>query len=320
MSKAASSEGTADDARQLAEIAGELYGLHPDAFAAARDEHVRTARAEGRKQLARELGGLRRPSMSAWLINLLWRDQPEVVEQFLELGGELGKAQAEASGPELHRLTALRRGLEAALIRTARALAQKAGANVSASMEREAQETLSAALARPEVADDVRTGRLVKPAAYAGFGTVVSSGSPAFGREVTADDPERARPAPARLPTSGDREARLAQRARERREEAERDLEAARAAVTDAAEVLADEARAADDAQQQHATLRQQVEALEAQLRALQDELRTRQEEAAAAQHAAVAAARRREQAEKAHETALRALQRAERELEQATP
>ena len=61
--------------RSLDEIADELYALRPDAFAEARDEEVRKARADGRQPVARELAKLRRPTLSAWLINLLWRDQ-----------------------------------------------------------------------------------------------------------------------------------------------------------------------------------------------------------------------------------------------------
>src|SRR5581483_4276571 len=78
-----------------------------------------------------------------------------------------------------------RRQLENAMIRQAKALAQQAGVDVGAATEREAQETLSAALAEPEVADEVRTGRLVKPIAYAGFGTLPAPGA--------------ARPAPKRV-------------------------------------------------------------------------------------------------------------------------
>jgi len=172
MSKAEPEAAEGGQALELDKIADELYGQRPDAFAAARDEQVRKARAEGRQPLARELARLRKPSQSAWLVNLLWRNQREVLEQFLQLGEEMTLAQAQASGPELLRLTAVRRELEAALVRGARTLAEQAGVAVSASMEREAQETLSAALAVSDVADEIRTGRLVKPASYAGFGTL----------------------------------------------------------------------------------------------------------------------------------------------------
>src|SRR5438309_5088298 len=170
---------------ELQQIADELYTLRPDAFAAARDEQVRKAREAGRQPLARELAKLRRPTQSAWLINLLWRDQREVLEQLLELSQEISRAQAQASGSELRSLTDVRRQLEAALIRRAHSLAAEAGVSVSAAMEREAQETLAAALAQPEGADEVRTGRLVKPAAYAGFGSFTA---PVPG---TAPRPER---------------------------------------------------------------------------------------------------------------------------------
>ncbi|HEY0580989.1 MAG TPA: hypothetical protein VGE94_02345, partial [Chloroflexota bacterium] len=68
------------DQSALEAIADQLYTLRPEAFAAARDEAVRKAKTEGRKILAQQLGKLRRPTQSAWLINLLWRDQRDVIE------------------------------------------------------------------------------------------------------------------------------------------------------------------------------------------------------------------------------------------------
>lgn len=152
-------------------IADELYGLQPDEFAAARDAAIKQARAARHADIARELGKLRRPTRSAWLINLLWRNERDLLESMLELGDALREAQAQASAADLQRLMAQRRQVELGLIRRARALASADGADVSDAMEREAQETLSAALARPEVADEIRTGRLVRPASYVGFGT-----------------------------------------------------------------------------------------------------------------------------------------------------
>src|SRR5262245_31498346 len=51
-------------------IADELYAGRPDAFAAARDAAIKQARADKDTTLAKELGALRRPTQSAWLINL----------------------------------------------------------------------------------------------------------------------------------------------------------------------------------------------------------------------------------------------------------
>jgi hypothetical protein len=294
------SESKADNTAELDTIADELYGLRPDEFAAARDEQVRKARGDGQQALARELAKLRRPTQSAWLINLLWRDQREFMEALLELSEELTRAQAEAAGSTLHELTAQRRQLERALIQRARALARDAGVDVSASMEREAQETLGAALADPEVATEVRTGRLVKPAAYAGFGT--------FG---TAPTKSPARSEPARVPAArkpDDFEARAAQRARERREAAERRVAEARSALEAAASALAEEQREAEAARAHGQDLRTQVDQLRERLRELELERAT-------AERAAVAAERSRDQAERAHTAAERALEQAEQDL-----
>lgn len=300
---------TADREGDLQTIADKLYALRPDAFAAARDDEVAKARANGRQPLARELSRLRRPTQSAWLVNLLWRDQREAMEKLLALADDLSRAQAEASVPELHRLTDQRRKLETTLIRRARALAGRAGATVTASLEREVQETLAAALARPDVAAEVRTGRLVKPASYAGFGTLPLAAPPAGAQgRHQADDVAAKRSPPSRASTTDHDDGRGADRARERREEAEGRVRDARAALDAAARALDEHGRAVEVASQHHQELRDQAEQLQQQLR----ELRT---EALAAERAALAAERRRDQAEKEHEAALRALERAEQSL-----
>lgn len=235
---------------------------------------------------------MRRPSQSAWLINLLWRDQRDGLEQLFRLSDELGGAH---SASDLQRLTARRRELEDALIRRARRLAEEAGITVSASTERELHSTLGAALAQPEVADEVRTGRLVKPAAYAGFGTVPAG--------MPAPKPEPREVPAASRQKQDDGEAPAGKAAREAREEARRRrVEEARAAANAAAGDLAEQERLAGAARQQHQELVTQVEELDARLRQLR-------EATAAAGRAAVAATRRREQAEKAHEAAVRILE-----------
>src|SRR5436189_4436344 len=118
-------------------LADALYAGAPEEFTSARDEAVKKARAEKNAELARELAKLRKPTQSAWLINALWRDQREVMEQMLQLGEELSHAQASASGPAMQRLMSQRREVEAALIRRARELAEKADVTVTPQMERE---------------------------------------------------------------------------------------------------------------------------------------------------------------------------------------
>ena len=292
--------------RQVGQIADELYALRPDEFAAARDEQVRKARAAGRQPLARELGKLRRPTLSAWLINLLWRDQREVLEQLLDVADSLSAAQAEAAGAELRRLTAVRRELETALIRRAHVLADEAGVKVTESVEREAQETLAAALARPEVAAEVRTGRLVKPSSYAGFGTVTTFAPPAAAKPPSEPGAEVVDLQAAQRA----RESREAaeRRAQQAREAAERRLQQAREAAEATASALAEREASAEAARQHHEQLRGELEQLRERLQRVQQEV-------ACAEQAAKAAAHDREQAEKAHQAALHTLEQAERSL-----
>ena len=77
---------TSDVDELLDQAAEELYGLAPEEFTAARDEQVRAARTAGNRRLAAALGRLRRPTVSAYILNLLVRAQPEVAEQLVALG------------------------------------------------------------------------------------------------------------------------------------------------------------------------------------------------------------------------------------------
>jgi hypothetical protein len=288
-------------ARDLDELADELYQLRPDVFAAARDDAVRKARDADQPALARDLSKLRRPTQGAWLVNVLWRDQRATMEHLFELAEDLRRAQAEARIPELQRLTAQRRELESELIRRARRLGEQADVNVTASLQRDVEDTLAAALAVPAVADEVRTGRLVKPASYAGFGA--DAGTEAVA-ETAVDRAKEGESARERAKT--DTKAAGAQA--RRREEAERRVQDARDALEAAEAELTGLSRAAETAQQHHLARRDQLEQLQREMRELRDEVLT-------AERAALAAARRRDQAEKAQEAAAKTLERAEEAL-----
>src|SRR4051794_8081193 len=110
---------TGDDQTDLEQTAANLYATRPDGFIAARDEQVKKARADGRQALARAVSQLARPTQSAWLVNYLWRDQRDVLDQLMELGDQLRRAQADASPEDLRRLAGVRRELEQALVQRA---------------------------------------------------------------------------------------------------------------------------------------------------------------------------------------------------------
>jgi hypothetical protein len=290
----------------LDDVADALYALKPDEFSAARDAEVRKARQAGDRDLAKEVGQLRKPTQSAWLVNLLWRDQHEVMEQLFELARELGRAQAEAAGSELRALTQQRRQLENALLRRAVELAGAEGVNISDSTTREAQETLSAALATPEVADEVRTGRLVKPASYAGFGALPGSGPTPRPRPAPAA-PSR-EPIDLREAQRAREERDTAERARQEREAAQRKVEQAEQAAEVANAALTQATRARDAARTRRDDLRQRLRGLREQLQRLESEVDDAERDSERAE-------RERDEAEARHAAALKTLAEAQRAL-----
>ena len=153
----------------LREHADELYGLLPEEFTAARTAAVKTARDAGDRALATSLQSLRRPTVSAWSVNLLARQRRELVDQVVALGGSLREAQAMLRGEALRDLTKQRRQLVAAVTQEVRSLAAAEGQKLSDAAVRQVEETLQAAMADPTAAEAVRSGLLAQPLASTGL-------------------------------------------------------------------------------------------------------------------------------------------------------
>ena len=166
---------------EIDEIAAELYLVPPARFVAARDQVVRQARAAGHRDLARELRALRRPTLSAWLVNVLTRHQRARMQQLFALGRELRQAQTRLDGDQLRRLPAQRQDLIAELLDWASRHAAEAGVRPTEAVLSEVEATLHAGLVDLAAAATVMSGHLVRPMSHAGFGPlpqVESAGSP----------------------------------------------------------------------------------------------------------------------------------------------
>lgn len=74
-------------------VADELYGLTPAEFTAARDSRVADARRARDRELAVAVKALKRPSVGAWLANLLVRRGPDEVDRLLSLAADLREAR-----------------------------------------------------------------------------------------------------------------------------------------------------------------------------------------------------------------------------------
>jgi hypothetical protein len=151
-----------------------MYEAPPDGFVAARSTAVAEAKKAGDAATAKRFAALRKPTVAAWVVNLLALRRPDLIDELVELSGALREAQRGLQGDQLRELTTQRRQVVSALVAAARKLAIEedpgmAGAKLPLG---EVEATLTAALAEPEIADQVRTGRLIRAATYAGFGEV----------------------------------------------------------------------------------------------------------------------------------------------------
>nr|MDP9101632.1 hypothetical protein [Actinomycetota bacterium] len=143
----------------------DLYALPPEEFIAARDLAAKQDRS---------LKALRRPTVSAWLVNLLARHDGTALDALVSLGAALARAQRDGDAQQLRALGEQRRRLVEST--TSRAVAL-AGREVTSQVTAEVAATLEAALADPGAADAVRSGCLVRPLAFAGFGGVDLGGA-----------------------------------------------------------------------------------------------------------------------------------------------
>ncbi|TDC34414.1 hypothetical protein E1211_17505 [Micromonospora sp. 15K316] len=228
------------------ELVQQLYRTPPDRFVAARDAAVAEARKAGDPATARQIARLRRPTVAAWLVNLLAIRRPELVADLAQLAEALRSAQRELRGPRLRELSAQRRAVVGALIAEVRKLAaEESGAPPTGKLPlNEVEATLNAALSDTEVAEQVRAGRLLRAASYAGFGEVPR---PQL-RLVTGgeDEQEQGRQEGGRAPAQRGPGGRAAERAAERAEREARAERARRRRALDRelAKARADQARA----------------------------------------------------------------------------
>ena len=68
----------------LTAAADELYALVPEEFTAARNARAKDVKVDDRA-LSQRIGEFRKPSPAAWILNQLVREQPDAVDELLDL-------------------------------------------------------------------------------------------------------------------------------------------------------------------------------------------------------------------------------------------
>lgn len=237
----------------LAEITDELYALDPGEFVETRNARVKEAKAAGAKDLAAEIGKLRKPTVIAWVINTLARELPDEVAGLLQLGEALRDAQRHLSGSDLRKLTAQRQQVVRAIAKRAGELAAEHGREINEDGLREVAQTLHAALADPSVAERVRAGTLESAETYSGFGPT--------GLSAVPDEAPRAEPTRARAPE------------RKRRPDKSAKLAAAQRELDEATEALAAAKRGLANARAEEGRAQQDLDDIDQRIADLRDEL-----------------------------------------------
>lgn len=221
----------------VAAAALELYGLPPEDFTAARNQAAKQANDAGDHNDGAALKALRKPTLAAWLANLLVRTDPAGVDELTTLGEDLRQAHGAGDRRRLRELTQRRYRLVRKLVTTARTHAREQGHTVSPPTEQRLTETLDAAVIDPSAAQLLRTGQLTSALRHVGFGVVDETGDPAKlppiqPRIVRSPQPKpprkattRRTPAPAPGPAAAERARRT--ELRTRAEQAEREYAAA---------------------------------------------------------------------------------------------
>jgi hypothetical protein len=149
----------------LADAVTELYAADPDGFTERRQELITSAREAGEPAAAKQIAALRKPTRSAWVVNRLVREDPQVKSRLAALAAEL-RDEPSMDGTRIRELTAARGRLVDELTRQALQVSDLPAP--PAALREEVTATLDAAIADPEVAANL--GTLVRAAHYAGFG------------------------------------------------------------------------------------------------------------------------------------------------------
>lgn len=273
----------------LDSVADELYALPPQEFVAARNAQEKQARADGNRELAGQIRQLGKPTNVAWLANQLVRERRDEIDPFLELGAGLREATTNLSGDDLRRLSQQQHQVTHALVLQAGRIAAAAGHELTDATARGLEETLRAALADGDLAEQLAAGRLTGALEHVGFGA-----GPAGQR---AERTPRSEPAAAGSSSN--------QRSAARLERLQRDVDQAQAAAD----------TAADDDERAQAALREASETA----RTLSDTVDRLQRELDEALRAHARSERDERQARSKAADSARATQKAGHRLKEAT-
>jgi hypothetical protein len=212
-----------------------LYAETPDRFVAARKELAARLKEGGDVRASKEAAALRKPTVTAWAVNRLARDQARDIEALIEAGKNLASAQREVAAgggvDRLHEASTERRRLVDRLVRASAGVLENAGMSAARATLDKVSNTLMAIATDEKAADRVRRGVLDKELPPpAGFGdaqldTALLASVTELPRPQGAGESRVSAPTPSQLRKereAKERAARLSSEAHELEKEADR--------------------------------------------------------------------------------------------------
>ncbi len=155
-----------------------LYGLPLDEFTAVRDELAKRLRGEGERGAAEDVKRLRKPSLAAWALNQVRRNDPQRVDELIAAGERLRDAQGRllATGDRglLRDAAAVERRLAQELVRLGEGQLRDAGHSVSATVQSKLWATVHAVAGDQEARDLLAAGRLLRDHETSDLGLVAA--------------------------------------------------------------------------------------------------------------------------------------------------
>jgi hypothetical protein len=157
-----------------------LFDLPPEEFTAARDELAKRLQGEDRADDARAIKAIKRPTVAAWVVNQVARRRSREVDELLEAGSALQRAQRKVlsgvKSVDFREASEHRRAAVTRLVRAAEEILRESGRGAANAAEA-VRSTFEAASLDDEAGGLVRAGRLSKELpAPANFGAVEGLG------------------------------------------------------------------------------------------------------------------------------------------------
>ncbi len=152
----------------------ELYQSDPEQFMERRTALAAAAKKSGSAAVAKQIAALRKPTRSAYAVNMLARRDPDRLAELADLGTDLRQAQRTVDAGQIRELTRRRRHLVDGIVR--RVFEITGEQSPSATLRDEVTSTLTAALSDEQIAHDIAAGTLVTPVRWDGMGGDLSGG------------------------------------------------------------------------------------------------------------------------------------------------